>query len=166
MTSSSGFKEKKSWHCLPRARMNMKNTKETVYHCDNSCEMFVQFDVSFWDLYLLYALPVFFIIFGRITKLIVKKSGVVPVKSGVVSLQSLAGQNSEATFPGPYTVCRSVPVLWSSGGRLKSTCKPCRGLKLFASLFALQVIVPVYTHTVHYVVRAPHIMQLYIISTI
>ena len=99
MTSSSGFKEKKSWHsCLPRARMNMKNTKETVYHCDNSCEMFVQFDVSFWDLYLLYALPVFFIIFGRITKLIVKKSGVVPVKSGVVSLQSLAGQNSEAKF--------------------------------------------------------------------
>ena len=26
---------------------NMKNTKETVYNCYNSCEMFSQFDVSF-----------------------------------------------------------------------------------------------------------------------
>ena len=32
----------------------MKNTKETVYNCYNSCEMFFQFDVSFWDVYLLH----------------------------------------------------------------------------------------------------------------
>ena len=44
MTSSSGFKEKNDCYCLARARKNMKNTKETVYHCYNSCEMFSQFD--------------------------------------------------------------------------------------------------------------------------
>ena len=44
MTSSSGFKEKNGFHCLARARTNKKNTKETVYHCYNSCEMFSQFD--------------------------------------------------------------------------------------------------------------------------
>ena len=32
-----------------RAKTNMKNTKQTVYHCYNSCEMFSQFDVNFWD---------------------------------------------------------------------------------------------------------------------
>ena len=31
---------------------HMKNTKEKVYHCYSSCETFVQFDVSFWDLHL------------------------------------------------------------------------------------------------------------------
>ena len=35
----------------------MKNTKKTVYHCYNTCEMFVQFDVSFCDLYLLHPDP-------------------------------------------------------------------------------------------------------------
>ena len=54
MTLSSGFKEKNGFHCLARARTNMKNAKETVYHCYNCCEMFSQFDVSFWDLYLLH----------------------------------------------------------------------------------------------------------------
>ena len=44
MTLSSGFKEKNGFHCLARARTNKKNTKETVYHCYNSCEMFSQFD--------------------------------------------------------------------------------------------------------------------------
>ena len=43
MTSSSGFKEKNGLHCLARARPNMKNTNETVYHCYNYCEMFSQF---------------------------------------------------------------------------------------------------------------------------
>ena len=43
MTSSSGFKEKNAFHCLAGARTNMKNTKEIVHHCYNSCEMFVQF---------------------------------------------------------------------------------------------------------------------------
>ena len=47
MTLSSDFKEKNGLHCLARARTSMKNTKETVYHCYNSCEMFSQFDVSF-----------------------------------------------------------------------------------------------------------------------
>ena len=41
------FKEKNGWRCLARARTNMQNTKETVSHCYNSCEMFAQFDVSF-----------------------------------------------------------------------------------------------------------------------
>ena len=50
------FKEKNSWRCLVKARTNMKNTKETVYHCHSSCETFVQFDVSFSDLYLLHPL--------------------------------------------------------------------------------------------------------------
>ena len=47
MTSSSSFKEKNGCRCLARARTNMKNKKETVYHCFNFCEMFAQFDVSF-----------------------------------------------------------------------------------------------------------------------
>ena len=47
------FKEKNCWRCLARARTNVKNTKETVYHCYSSCETFVQFDVSFSDVYLL-----------------------------------------------------------------------------------------------------------------
>ena len=45
------FKEKNSWHCLTRT--NAKNRKETMYHCHSSSETFVQFDVSFSDLYLL-----------------------------------------------------------------------------------------------------------------
>ena len=53
MTLSSGFKEKNGFYCLARARKNMKNTKDTVYHCHNCCEMFSQFDVCFWDLYIL-----------------------------------------------------------------------------------------------------------------
>ena len=44
MTSSSGFKDKNGLHRLARARTNMKNTKEIVYHCYNSCGMFAQFD--------------------------------------------------------------------------------------------------------------------------
>ena len=40
---------------------NMKNTKETVYNCYNSCEMFSQFDVSFWDVYLLHLGPTRFL---------------------------------------------------------------------------------------------------------
>ena len=40
----SGFKRENDLHCLARARTNMKNTKETVYHCYNSCEMLAQFD--------------------------------------------------------------------------------------------------------------------------
>ena len=61
MTSSSGFKEKNDCYCLARARKNMKNTKETVYHCYNSCEMFSQSDVSFsYLIYLLHSLPVFY----------------------------------------------------------------------------------------------------------
>ena len=31
MKSSSSFKEKNGWHCLARARTDMKITKETVY---------------------------------------------------------------------------------------------------------------------------------------
>ena len=63
---------------------------------------------------------------------------------------------SEAKFPGPYAVFRSVPVFRSSGGRLKSICKPCKGLKSTCKprrgleLFALRVIVPV-IHRVHWV---------------
>lgn len=30
---SSDFKEENGLHCLVRAKMNMKNTKKTVYHC-------------------------------------------------------------------------------------------------------------------------------------
>ena len=33
MTSLSGFKEKNGWRYLARARTNIKNTKETAYHC-------------------------------------------------------------------------------------------------------------------------------------
>ena len=57
MTSSSSFKERNGWACLARARTNMKNTKDTVYRCYNSCEMFVQFVVSFSDLCLLVITP-------------------------------------------------------------------------------------------------------------
>ena len=65
--------------------MNMKNTEETVYisllysciSTSNSCEMFSQFDVSFSDAtnYTPPSLQVFFIIFGIIKKLVLKKSG-------------------------------------------------------------------------------------------
>ena len=54
MTSLSGFKEKNGWRCRARAKTDVKITKETVYHCYSSCETFAQFDVSFWDLYLLH----------------------------------------------------------------------------------------------------------------
>ena len=34
------FKKKNGWCCLTRARTDIKITKETVYHCYSSCEMF------------------------------------------------------------------------------------------------------------------------------
>ena len=33
MAASNDFKEKNGLHCVARAKKNMKNTKETVYHC-------------------------------------------------------------------------------------------------------------------------------------
>ena len=47
ITSSSGFKEKNGCCCHGRARTDMKDTNEIVYHCHSSCETFAQFDVRF-----------------------------------------------------------------------------------------------------------------------
>ena len=73
---SNGFKEKNGWRCLAIASTSdMKNTKETVYHCYNSWEKFPQFDVSFWAFYLLVItlLPQQFLVrFRRITKFVLK----------------------------------------------------------------------------------------------
>ena len=38
--------KRKTVVCLVRARKNMTNQKETVYHCYNYSEMLAQFDVS------------------------------------------------------------------------------------------------------------------------